>query len=70
MKLISNARGCAVCRGTSDEAHLLLCDTCEDEYHTYCLHPPLTGIPRGDWFCPTCKERRPDENDDGMYEYF
>ena len=31
-------------------------------YHLYCLHPPLTCIPDGDWFCPKCAERkRPEE---------
>ena len=33
---------------------MLLCDGCDDSYHTFCLNPPLDKIPEGDWFCPTC----------------
>jgi hypothetical protein len=28
------------------------------EYHMYCLRPPLTTVPPGDWFCPTCVAAR------------
>ena len=45
---------CHVCnRGDGEEA-MLLCDGCDDAFHTYCLLPPLTDIPRGDWRCPKC----------------
>ena len=33
---------------------MLLCDGCDDSYHTFCLLPPLTEIPKGDWRCPKC----------------
>lgn len=23
-------------------------------YHTYCLDPPLPGVPKGQWFCHSC----------------
>ncbi|XP_022801801.1 lysine-specific demethylase 5C-like [Stylophora pistillata] len=45
---------CQVCsRGDSEES-MLLCDGCDDSYHTYCLIPPLSSVPRGDWRCPRC----------------
>lgn len=45
---------CHVCeRGDVEEA-MLLCDGCDDSYHTFCLMPPLTDIPKGDWRCPRC----------------
>lgn len=45
---------CHICvRGDAEEA-MLLCDGCDDSYHTFCLMPPLTDIPRGDWRCPKC----------------
>jgi len=26
---------------------MLLCDGCDDSYHTFCLMPPLLEIPKG-----------------------
>ncbi|EFX69009.1 hypothetical protein DAPPUDRAFT_301194 [Daphnia pulex] len=40
-------------RGDAEEA-MLLCDGCDDSYHTFCLNPPLNEIPKGDWRCPCC----------------
>lgn len=34
---------------------ILLCDKCDDGFHTACLRPPLMLIPDGDWFCPPCE---------------
>ncbi|CAG9858171.1 unnamed protein product [Phyllotreta striolata] len=47
--------GCKVCKGKENYNKILLCDECDDEYHTYCLDPPLENIPDDDWYCPTCK---------------
>uniref|UniRef100_A0A8C1IQH9 [histone H3]-trimethyl-L-lysine(4) demethylase n=1 Tax=Cyprinus carpio TaxID=7962 RepID=A0A8C1IQH9_CYPCA len=38
----------------NDEDRLLLCDGCDDSYHTFCLIPPLSDVPKGDWRCPKC----------------
>ncbi|KAM9751582.1 lysine-specific demethylase 5B-B isoform 1-T1 [Menidia menidia] len=45
---------CLVCGSGGDEDRLLLCDGCDDSYHTFCLIPPLHDVPRGDWRCPKC----------------
>uniref|UniRef100_A0A671LNA1 [histone H3]-trimethyl-L-lysine(4) demethylase n=1 Tax=Sinocyclocheilus anshuiensis TaxID=1608454 RepID=A0A671LNA1_9TELE len=45
---------CLVCGKGNDEDRLLLCDGCDDSYHTFCLIPPLSDVPRGDWRCPKC----------------
>ncbi|XP_047678870.1 lysine-specific demethylase 5B-B isoform X4 [Tachysurus fulvidraco] len=45
---------CLVCGSGSDEDRLLLCDGCDDSYHTFCLIPPLHDVPKGDWRCPKC----------------
>jgi hypothetical protein len=43
--------GCLTCGEDDDHANLLLCEACNDEYHTYCLDPPLRSVPATDWFC-------------------
>jgi rubredoxin len=45
---------CKVCGVDKDDNSVLLCDTCDAEYHTYCLNPPLARIPEGNWYCPSC----------------
>ncbi|KAJ0960467.1 hypothetical protein J5N97_001673 [Dioscorea zingiberensis] len=45
---------CKVCGIDKDDDSVLLCDTCDSEYHTYCLNPPLVRIPEGNWYCPSC----------------
>ncbi|XP_071446539.1 chromodomain-helicase-DNA-binding protein Mi-2 homolog isoform X2 [Hetaerina americana] len=42
------------CRVCKDGGELLCCDSCPSAYHTFCLNPPLTDIPDGDWKCPRC----------------
>uniref|UniRef100_A0A914HD39 Zinc finger PHD-type domain-containing protein n=1 Tax=Globodera rostochiensis TaxID=31243 RepID=A0A914HD39_GLORO len=34
---------------------LLLCDSCDTAWHTFCLRPQLWFVPDGDWFCPFCE---------------
>ena len=38
--------------GTADS--LLICESCANAYHNYCLVPPLTDIPRRTWRCAEC----------------
>lgn len=45
---------CKVCGIDRDDDSVLLCDTCDAEYHTYCLNPSLASIPKGNWYCPSC----------------
>ncbi len=53
VKLYENIK-CLTCLSGDDDAFILLCDECDDSYHTYCLYPPLSEIPEGDWRCPNC----------------
>ncbi len=46
---------CERCGSGDREDRLLLCDGCDLGYHTECLEPPLSRIPRGRWYCPTCQ---------------
>lgn len=45
---------CQVCQSPTLADTMLLCDRCYRGYHLGCLQPPLSHIPSGDWFCPTC----------------
>ena len=45
---------CQTCGKGDAEEQMLLCDGCDDSYHTFCLMPPLAEIPKGDWRCPKC----------------
>lgn len=45
---------CHNCKRGDGEEAMLLCDGCDDSYHTFCLMPPLADIPKGDWRCPKC----------------
>ncbi|CAH9073963.1 unnamed protein product [Cuscuta epithymum] len=49
---------CKVCGMDKDDDNVLLCDTCDSEYHTYCLNPPLVRIPEGNWYCPFCVAKK------------
>ncbi|CAB0014126.1 unnamed protein product [Nesidiocoris tenuis] len=40
-----------------DGGELLCCDSCPSAYHTFCLNPPLTDVPDGDWKCPRCSAK-------------
>ncbi len=48
--------GCRICGRDDDHAHLLLCESCNDEYHTYCLG--ISEVPEGDFYCPTCQKTK------------
>ncbi|XP_013196492.1 lysine-specific demethylase 5 [Amyelois transitella] len=45
---------CAICQKDNRDDLLLICNGCSDTYHTFCLKPPLSSVPDGDWRCPCC----------------
>eukprot|EP01137_Pigoraptor_chileana_P023900 Opistho-2@90972 len=59
---------CKVCGHGHDEDSLLLCDGCDAPYHMYCLSPPLSKVPRGDWHCPECLREHVSVNE-GAYGF-
>jgi hypothetical protein len=47
---------CQLCGNAENDEQMLLCDTCDRGYHMFCLKPPLTAVPEGDWNCPQCTQ--------------
>ena len=55
---VGNDTGCLICLRDDDHNNLMLCEGCNDEYHIYCLDPPLAAVPHDDWFCGTYRTSR------------
>jgi PHD-finger len=51
---LGNDTGCLMCGKDDDHNNLMLCEGCNDEYHIYCLDPPLASVPHDDWYCNSC----------------
>jgi len=50
---------CRVCFCKENKEKTLICDGCDEEYHIYCLDPPLDSIPtESPWHCPPCDTQR------------
>eukprot|EP01135_Chromosphaera_perkinsii_P001206 Nk52_evm5s162 gene=Nk52_evmTU5s162 len=66
---------CKVCDRCDNEEVLLLCDACDQPYHTHCLNPPLPWVPMDDWYCSECTRKmelpasRYSQNEDKDFEY-
>lgn len=61
--LCIECKRCTVCGNSENDDKLLFCDDCDRGYHMYCLTPPLTEAPPGDWRCEHCtKSSAPGEN--------
>ena len=45
---------CETCFDFINDKLLLLCEICDDGYHTYCLDPPQENVPKGDFVCKNC----------------
>ena len=55
--LCIECKRCTVCGNSENDDKLLFCDDCDRGYHMYCLNPPLTEAPDGDWRCQLCVKK-------------
>ncbi|PKX94939.1 PHD finger protein [Aspergillus novofumigatus IBT 16806] len=49
---------CSECRSPDD---LMLCETCCRSYHARCLSDPVTATSTGNFYCPSCRDKRWDQ---------
>jgi len=47
-------KSCAMCGTSENDDQLLFCDDCDRGFHMYCLRPPLSAPPEGNWSCHLC----------------
>ena len=46
--------GCEVCHQPSKDDEMLVCDSCNRGFHTFCLTPRLHYVPADLWYCGDC----------------
>nr|XP_024218419.1 bromodomain adjacent to zinc finger domain protein 2B isoform X4 [Halyomorpha halys] len=51
-------KNCVVC-GKKIGRNLLICEMCPIAFHTDCMTPPLSKMPRGKWYCTNCAAKHP-----------
>lgn len=52
------SRTCKVCGSSETSSKLLICDQCEDAFHTSCCIPRVKRIPVEEWFCYSCLKKK------------
>jgi len=45
---------CETCKKPDNPQAMILCDSCDRGFHTWCHHTPLEKVPRGKWLCSDC----------------
>ncbi|GIY23303.1 remodeling and spacing factor 1 [Caerostris darwini] len=55
--VVVDDKPCTKCGKYDKPEWILLCDKCDNGYHTTCLIPPLVLIPEGDWYCQPCEHK-------------
>lgn len=54
-KIFGQSDECKIC---NDGGELICCDGCINSFHLKCIKPEMKEVPRGQWFCSECEEKR------------
>mmetsp|Transcript_26682 Transcript_26682/g.56166 ORF Transcript_26682/g.56166 Transcript_26682/m.56166 type:complete len:834 (-) Transcript_26682:102-2603(-) len=54
-KIFGQSDECKIC---NDGGELICCDGCINSYHLKCIKPEMKEVPKGQWFCTECEEKR------------
>lgn len=49
---------CKVCEQKDSSKNMLICDNCDDAFHTSCYNPRITILPVGEWLCSSCLKKK------------
>lgn len=56
------------CRKPGNDSKMLVCETCDKGYHTFCLKPPMEELPAHSWKCKvTVPPSRPSSPNSAFY---
>jgi hypothetical protein len=50
-----DCKTCQLCAEADNEEHMIICEICDKGWHTYCLQPPMSQIPKDGWSCNSCR---------------
>lgn len=51
-------RTCKVCGCSETSCKMLICDQCDDAFHTSCCIPRIKRLPTDEWFCYSCLKKK------------
>lgn len=52
------SKSCKVCKLTESSKSMIICDNCDDAFHTYCYNPRITILPVSEWLCSSCLKKK------------
>ena len=50
-----DCKQCQTCGMSTNGSKMLVCDSCDKGFHTYCLRPMLSTLPKQSWKCSNCR---------------
>lgn len=52
------SKSCKVCEHMESTKNMLICDNCDDAFHTSCYNPRITILPVSEWLCSSCLKKK------------